>query len=312
MTEPSLFPPSLRSLVGLAAIAAVAGCTAFSLKLPARHRGPLKLEDGRFLELATGRLLPASVVVERLARSQVVFLGEIHNQPSQRAFQVALVKALATRRSGLALGLEFFSREDQPLLDKLAEGRLSEVAFWSRLRRSGGLPYKELLRLARKRRIKLVGLNLPRRVTNRVARGGWESLSPEERARWPRPGEVSPAYRRLVRKAYLEFKNYHGTAFQRFLTAQTMWDSTMAESIRRHLEAREPQPLVVVVGMMHVSYGLGIPARVAALTEASTVIVLPAEALEEEPEGAKGPIADYIWFPGRGTVATVSYLTGIL
>ncbi len=242
-------------------------------------------------------------MLERLAEADVVFIGEIHDEPSHRAFQVALVNELAQRVPGLVLGLEFFAREDQAFLDALASGRLSDVALRSHVRRAGGYPYRELIHLARQKGVRLVGLNLPRPVVNRVARGGWESLSARERERWPRPSSASGAYRRLVREAYLEFSEHHRAGFENFLTAQTLWDTTMAGSIYEHLEAGGSTPLAVVVGQMHVAHGLGIPARLTGLRPVKSAIVLHAGALDEGPEGFEGPAADFIWYPDSSNVA---------
>lgn len=304
MTAKPAIPFSLKSILAVAVLVVVGGGAAWSLgnivKPPPQA---VTLNDGHFHDGKTGRDAETRQVLERLAAADVVFLGEIHDQPSHRAFQAALVKELASRVPGLALGLEFFTRDDQPLLEEVASGRISEVAFRSRVRTSGGQPYRELITLARRRGLRLLGLNLPRPVVSLVAREGWESLPARERARWPRPAEASAEYGRLVRRAYHEFPEHHRGSFGHFLTAQTLWDSTMAESIARHLEDGRSRPLVVVVGMMHVAYGLGIPARLRAKTGASSLIVLHAQALEEERVFPGRPIADYIWYPDSMTVA---------
>jgi uncharacterized iron-regulated protein len=297
MTGSQLRFPSLRGILTVMVFLAIGGCTAWSLNPWARKAARVNLDEGHFHDGVTGKDMPTSAVIERLAEADVVFLGEFHDQPTHRGFQLALLEKLLERAPDLALGLEFFSREDQPLLDDLALGHISEVAFRSRVRAAGGYPYRDLLRLARKRGIRLSGLNLPRRVVSRVASRGWESLSAAERARWPKPSEASPDYRRLVKKAYTEFEGHHKADFQQFLTAQTLWDSTMAESIHRNLEEHKARPLVVVVGMMHVAYGLGIPSRLDARTPASTAIVVHSGTLQGDREFPERPIADYIWYP---------------
>lgn len=312
MTLPHLRFNSLKGLLATAAFLAAGGCAALSLHPWTRKATPVTLDSGHFHEGASGRDVPTSIVMERLAKADVVFLGEIHDQPYHRAFQVALLKEISRQAPGLALGLEFFTRDDQPLLDDLSLGRISELAFRSRVRIAGGYPYRELITLARERGIRLLGLNLPRRVVSRVATDGWESLSTWERARWPKPSEASPAYRLLVKKAYVEFEGHHGVDFQRFLTAQTLWDSTMAESIQSHMEEAQRGPLVVVVGMLHVAYGLGIPSRLDARRPVSTAIVLQAEAIQSENEFPNRQIADYIWYPSSTRLVASDHGSGYL
>lgn len=259
------------------------------------------LDNGHFHDGMKGRDVPTAEVMERLAEADVVFLGEIHDRKAHRGLQLAVLEALVERTPDVALGLEFFTRQDQALLDDLAAGRLSEVAFRSRVRVADGYPYRELIHLARQRGIRLLGLNLPRWVVSQVARKGWESLPARERNRWPKPSRTSDDYRRLVRKAYVDFEGHHRADFRRFLEAQTLWDATMAESIHHHLEHRGFRPLVVVVGMIHVAYGLGIPSRLDPQKAPSSVIVLHHDALEERLEDFNGPVADYIWFPNVAT-----------
>lgn len=304
MTAKPTIPLSLNGLLAIVVLVFLGCGAAWSLGSRTKtHRHAVTLNDGHFHDGKTGLDQETRDVLGRLVAADVVFLGEIHDQPSHRAFQAALVKELAGRAPGLELGLEFFTRDDQALLDDVASGRISEVAFRFRVRTSGGHPYRELISLARRRGFRLLGLNLPRPVVSLVAQDGWDSLPAKERARWPKPAEASADYRRIVRRAYHEFPEHHRSRFQHFLTAQTLWDSTMAESIARHLEDGHSKPLVVVVGMMHVAYGLGIPARLSAKTGASSLIVLHAQALEEERVFPGRPIADYIWYPDSMTVA---------
>jgi uncharacterized iron-regulated protein len=304
MTEPSLRLLPLTGLLAVALLFAVGSGAAMSLVKGNKPPAHFRPDKGHFHEGLSGRDVPTSVVMERLAGADVVFLGEIHDRRDHRNLQLVVLEALAERAPGLALGLEFFSREDQSLLDDLAAGRRSNVAFRSRIRIAGGYPYGELIALARERGIRLLGLNLPRWVVSQVARRGWESLSARERERWPRPREASKDYQRFVRKAFVEFEAHNRSDFQLFLTAQNLWDSTMAESIHRYLEEDGSGPMVVVVGMVHVAHGLGIPARLEdGGGDLSTVIVLHHDALSDELEDFDGPVADYIWYPDRPTVA---------
>ncbi len=69
---------------------------------------------------------------------------------------------------------------------------------------------------------------------------------------------------------------------------------------------------MVVVGQVHVAYGLGIPSRLDQGRALSAVIVLHEDALQDRLEDFDGPVADYIWFPNRPTVEAAAYSLGKL
>jgi hypothetical protein len=73
----------------------------------------------------------------------------------------------------------------------------------------------------------MVGLNVPRSITRKVAQNGFESLTPEE------IGKLPPIVCRVDRE-YEEFLRRvlgsHGSesGFRRFCEAQLVWDTAMA------------------------------------------------------------------------------------
>src|SRR4028118_1600443 len=55
----------------------------------------------------------------------------------------------------------------------------------------------------------------------------------------------------------------NSTSFERFFTAQVLWDETMADKIAQFLKANPNYQVVVLAGTGHIIYGYGIPSRVA-------------------------------------------------
>jgi uncharacterized iron-regulated protein len=108
-----------------------------------------------------------------------------------------------------------------------------------------------------------VALNAPREITRKVAREGLDALTPEERATVPPLDLTVEAHRAFVREAF----GAHGAQmdaakFERFYTAQVVWDETMAEGVARWLAAAGPgSRMVVVAGNGHVQGRHAIPAR---------------------------------------------------
>src|SRR5262245_63222008 len=64
-----------------------------------------------------------------LSRSDVVFVGEQHDDPATHRLERAILEGLARRRSNILVALEMFERDVQPSLDDYLAGRMSEEEF---------------------------------------------------------------------------------------------------------------------------------------------------------------------------------------
>lgn len=64
-----------------------------------------------------------------LARADVVFLGEQHDDPGTHAMQRAILEAVSRRRPDMILTMEMFERDVQPALDRYLAGETAEEAL---------------------------------------------------------------------------------------------------------------------------------------------------------------------------------------
>ncbi|MEW6333301.1 MAG: ChaN family lipoprotein, partial [Thermodesulfobacteriota bacterium] len=167
-----------------------------------------------------------------------------------------------------ALGMEMFSRSQQPALDRWVAGELSEKQFlresrWSENWGGDFAHYRDLLNTARARRIPVIALNADRDLVATLRGKTPDQLGEGERARLPVLDMDDPYHRGMVTAV---FGGHSHTGMQRedFMRVQTLWDETMAESVVRYLQSPSGRDmhLLVVAGGNHVSYGFGIPRRV--------------------------------------------------
>ncbi|MEJ2483981.1 MAG: ChaN family lipoprotein, partial [Gemmatimonadota bacterium] len=80
----------------------------------------------------TGAGDPASLddIVEAMANVSVVFVGETHDDPTQHMLEAELLKRAYAEYGGeIALSLEFFQRDVQPIVDEYLAGLISEKSF---------------------------------------------------------------------------------------------------------------------------------------------------------------------------------------
>jgi uncharacterized iron-regulated protein len=225
---------------------------------------------GELVDHRDGSRVAFDAMVDRLATASVVYVGERHDQAAHHAFQARVLEALLGRWKGkpVALGMEMFQRPFQPALDAYVKKEIDEKEMlarteWAARWGFGWEMYAPMLRLARERDFPVVALNAPREVTKAVAKKGLDGLTTEQRAELPPLGMDDAGHRAFVKDAF----GAHGASmppetFERFYTAQVIWEETMSSAVAEWLAAHGPDAkMVVVVGAGHVADRFGVPAR---------------------------------------------------
>jgi uncharacterized iron-regulated protein len=281
-------------------------------------------------QVFTGAGNTASIddIVTAMGRTQVVFVGETHDDPTGHMLEALLLRrAFETygAERPVVLSLEFFERDVQLVLDEYLADRISEKSFvddsrpWPRYETD----YRPLIEYAKEHHIPVIAANAPRRYVMRVGRDGRESpndLSPEARQYLaPLPyGQPSDEYRRQWIQVMAEVMEQEGkkcgvpispegedsvhaaapvgthTGMGNQMHSQVLWDATMAYSISQEL-ATQPNALVLhMVGGFHVERGTGIPEHLESYRPGTSRIIVSlrpvddVHAFEPAPEGQWG------------------------
>jgi aminopeptidase N len=247
------------------------------------------------VDVATLKDLP--YVMEHIAGKMIIYVGETHDQFSHHAMQLEIIKDLYRRGRKVAIGMEMFQRPFQKALDDYIEGRTDEREFLKTTQyfERWGFDYnlyRPILQFARAENIPVVALNMRQEIVDKVFRGGFDSLSPEEKESLPSQMDFSDnAYKERLRKIFGEHEDYKTEKFDFFYQAQILWDETMSESIDRFLRTHPNDQMVVLAGSGHLTYGFGIPKRTARRNGYDYAIILNDVDVEKD-------VADFILFPG--------------
>lgn len=245
----------------------------------------------RVYDTARGQFGDFETMAADLAKADVVFVGEQHDDPNTHRLELAVLEALARRGRPVVVSLEMFERDVQEPLEHFLMGHLEEAEF---LKQSRPWPryatdYKPLVDFAIAREWSVVAANVPRRIASEVAKGGLDVLGQkpaEEQALFAtdRQCPVGDEYFKRFAQAMgghpadgADSVEAQRTT-ERYYQSQCVKDETMAESIARSFASSRtgahPPAIVHFNGAFHSDYGLGTAERVKRrLPNARAVIV---------------------------------------
>ncbi len=219
-----------------------------------------------------GRVVTWADLMDAAARSDVVFIGEQHDDAVGHAVELAVVSDLLASFPGSALSLEMLERNEQEAVDAYLAGEIELEAFidqtgsanWSGSQRWED-SYGRLVEAAKRTGSRVVAANAPRGYVRIAGREGYDalrSLPPEEQALFDLPSQLDDgAYRARLVELMTRSRGEPPTDEQveRALRPQMVWDATMARSIAKALAAREDAAakVVHVVGRFHSDFDGG-------------------------------------------------------
>ncbi len=272
-----------------------------------------------------GRRVTLREVVEALTAADVLFVGEMHNDPVAHLLQAELLRLADERfgqaegrgRRGVALSLEMFERDVQLILDEYLAGLISERHFLLSSRPWGNYQtdYRPLVEYARARKLPVIAANTPARYVSRVATSGPDSLASLSATAkgWLPPLPFPPASREYEAKFNRFMRGGNSSAPQQpgakaqtpanphgadhLLAAQTLRDVSMGHSIAEFLKQR-PETLVVHVnGNFHSEEHLGIPEQLKHYRPQARVLVIaivPGKGFPDFDAALHGGLGDFV------------------
>lgn len=232
----------------------------------------------------TGLLLSFEGMMDLIAGSRLVYVGETHDNVHAHRVQLAVIRELQRRFPGqVAIGMEMFRLPQQEILDRWTRGELDERAFLkeSRWGENWGGDfgyYREILAFARDNRIDVVALKPARDVELQVNRAGLDALPPELKAAVPEMAEPDAFQLGMLQGVFGGHTATSG-ALEGFLRTQVFWEETMAARIVEYLRGPRGggKRMVVLCGGWHAVHGFGIPKKVLRRAPWPYAVVLPEE-----------------------------------
>lgn len=250
-------------------------------------------------------------ILDQIQPGSILIIGEMHGLAPVQAQQIEILNAIRAKGLKLAVGFEFFNYTDQKAIDDYRAGSVTQDDFLKAINWSGFSFdfYKSQLLFPD---ISLgetsLGLNVPSFVTKQLSKGGYDSLTPEQKSLLPADFTLgNQGYK--DRFAAVMGGHMPAEKLDLYFAAQSAWDDTISMNAANYIEQHPGDVFVIIIGEFHVAYGGGTPDRLnqrllakGIQPQITTISQLYVEGLtadeitnEVTPSPLYGKRSDFIW-----------------
>lgn len=191
-----------------------------------------------------GKKTDFNEILKELSRSDIVFFGELHDDPIAHWLELEVTRSLfAVKGKNMVMGAEMFEADNQLLIDEYLQGVYdaskfeAEVKLWKNYKTD----YKPLVEYAKANYIPFIATNVPRRYASLVSRKGFEglqSLTAEAKNYFaPLPFPYDPevkCYKDMLKMGGMGMGRDTSHMNQNLPKAQALKDATMAHFILKN------------------------------------------------------------------------------
>jgi len=250
---------------------------------------------------ATQKTAAVADIINNMAKADVLFFGEEHNDSTGHMLELELFKQLAQQYPGkTALSMEMFTTDCQLVLNEYLNGLIREKSLISDARTWPNYKdYRPMVELAKQSQIPIVAANAPSRYTNMVTRGGLNSLQQlDAKARgYLPPLPIDTAAGAYYDKFVKIMGGHSAMAGMQIYQSQNLWDATMGWSIAQFYKKHTDFKIMQINGGFHSEEKMGAVAQLKKYAPKARVITIGAYADDnfDNPDWSKfSKLADYI------------------
>jgi len=187
-----------------------------------------------------GKEIKYSKMLKKLRKADIVFFGELHNNPIAHWLQLELTQDLYKEKKEMVLGAEMFESDNQLIINEFLSGLISKKKFEAEMRLwpNYKTDYRPLMEFAKENELPFIATNIPRRYASAVYKGGFEAIDKfsDEAKKYIAPlpilyDEQVPCYKNMLELS----AQMGGHANENFPKSQASKDATMAYFILKNL-----------------------------------------------------------------------------
>lgn len=262
--------------------------------------GAGSVSAAQFSDAKSGKELTATQLAQKLAKYDVVFFGEYHDQGEIHKSEAELLEALhKIKGEKLALSMEMFEVDNQAKLDSFLAGSLSEEEFLATSRPwpNYKTDYAPLVNFAKENKMPVVAANVPRFLAAHVAKNNASTVGIEAQYQQWLPKHTYAPEGAYKDKFYAQMNSPEApmkmppARLAAVYAAQCLKDDKMAESIAAFSDAHKKMQLLHINGCFHSDAHLGTAQKLEALRpELKVAVITP---LERKQKGTE-PAGDFV------------------
>jgi uncharacterized iron-regulated protein len=225
------------------------------------------MDHYRIFSTLTNKEVTLEDIAANMQGYDVLFYGEEHNDSIAHNLQLQLLTLLFNKyQSNVALSLEMFDRDVQPIMNEYLKDEIKERHFLKDSRPWNNYnDYKPLVEFAKAHQLDVICANAPTRYTNLAGRKGQVAL--KELPKETRKNFAPLPYAVATGKYYEKLMEVMGHAMPAdttlkaapakplpefdFVASQSLWDATMAYSIASYLKKYKHKKIMQVNGRFH-------------------------------------------------------------
>ncbi|GAB4432695.1 MAG: ChaN family lipoprotein [bacterium] len=252
------------------------------------------------LNVKNRKIISVEKFVQEAREADIIIIGEIHDDKRHHDFQLKVIEELNKRGLRLAIAMEMFRQENQKALDDFIIGKIPLNDFLKAYYENWSAPWKlysSIFLFAKDKKIPLLGINIPKEITEKVAENGFFSLSKKDLEKLPPDVlcDVDDEYVSFIKKIF----SLHGKGekeFKNFCEAQVLWDKSMAFYVLDYMKSNPGRKVIILTGAVHAGKS-AITAQIKKLNKNINVLtVIPQIYGRIEPDKITDKDADYMLY----------------
>ncbi len=249
-----------------------------------------------FIRMDYGASIAFEEILKRIENERVIFVGEIHTQPSSHRVQLEIIKHLTALGKEVTIAVEIFPASQQASLDEWVSGTITRDDFTKVFKTTVNLPfgaYEGIFEFARQNEIPMVGIDAVRKAIAHVSKNGTDEAPAEflEKVKYSECNE-DPQYMYLL--GFSGARHYHQSGMPFLCEAQRLRDAVMAYNVSRVLQ-KNNSTVVVMVGLVHAAK-VAVPNMLQQHVAVDYVVLMPEEIKTITNKNPALDIADFIWY----------------
>ncbi|EPA0547911.1 ChaN family lipoprotein [Vibrio alginolyticus] len=225
----------------------------------------------------SGEHIALSKLPIELQQADVILIGEWHTHAGVHRFQTDMLKQLTSYDRSLALSMEQFTRDKQPVVDAYLRGEIGEQYL---MKQANAWPnyesdYRPLVEFAKQKNLPVIAANAPKSIVRCIGRQGLDYINKLDDDQRTFIAQAINTGSSPYKEKFMA-SMHHGKPEQteKQFAAQVTWDETMAESIVSYLDDNPGAQIVHVAGKFHTEQGLGTAASILSRNPSLKVVVI--------------------------------------